>query len=200
MKTKRVLIGISIAAVISAVILISLKAYYVLVAIVIGGLLIGHRELWSLLTTKKLPPFDERVKENTSKAIRNGFVFFALASVVLMLIFSVNREWKPELLHVMGGLFITAGTVYLLSYLFFDRAQPNLSARRLRMLKKFLILAGCSVAVFILGAFLHNIVSLFGIEEAVFFTIATIIAPLGLVVGLIASLVIFIMGLIAQKR
>jgi hypothetical protein len=200
MKTKRVLIGISIAAVISAVILISLKAYYVLVAIVIGGLLIGHRELWSLLTTKKLPPFDERVKENTSKAIRNGFVFFALASVVLMLIFSVNREWKPELLHVMGGLFITAGTVYLLSYLFFDRAQPNLSARRLRMLKKFLILAGSSVAVFILGAFLHNIVSLFGIEEAVFFTIATIIAPLGLVVGLIASLVIFIMGLIAQKR
>ena len=200
MKTKRVLIGISIAAVISAVILISLKAYYVLVAIVIGGLLIGHRELWSLLTTKKLPQFDERVKENTSKAIRNGFVFFALASVVLMLIFSVNREWKPELLHVMGGLFITAGTVYLLSYLFFDRAQPNLSARRLRMLKKFLILAGSSVAVFILGAFLHNIVSLFGIEEAVFFTIATIIAPLGLVVGLIASLVIFIMGLIAQKR
>lgn len=200
MKTKRVLIGISIAAVISAVILISLKAYYVLVAIVIGGLLIGHRELWSLLTTKKLPPFDERVKENTSKAIRNGFVFFALASVVLMLIFSVNREWKPELLHVMCGLFITAGAVYLLSYLFFDRAQPNLSARRLRMLKKFLILAGSSVAVFILGAFLHNIVSLFGIEEAVFFTIATIIAPLGLVVGLIASLVIFIMGLIAQKR
>jgi len=200
MKTKRVLIGISIAAVISAVILISLKAYYVLVAIVIGGLLIGHRELWSLLTTKKLPPFDERVKENTSKAIRNGFVFFTLASVVLMLIFSVNREWKPELLHVMCGLFITAGAVYLLSYLFFDRAQPNLSARRLRMLKKFLILAGSSVAVFILGAFLHNIVSLFGIEEAVFFTIATIIAPLGLVVGLIASLVIFIMGLIAQKR
>jgi len=198
---KRVLIGISIAAVVLAVILISLKAYYVLVAIIVGGLLIGHRELWSLLTTKKLPPFDERVKDNTSRSVRNGFIFFATASVFLMLTFSINQTWKPELLPVLGGLFISSGTVYWLSYLFYDRAEPNISERGLRMLKIFLIVAGSSVAVFILSVFLHNMISgLFGKEEPVFFTIATIIAPLGLVVGLIGSLVLFIMGLTAQRQ
>lgn len=198
---KRVLIGIFTAAVVLAIILISLKAYYVLIAIVIGGVLIGYRELWSLLTTRKLPPFDERVKDNTSHSIRNGFIFFAAASVFLMLIFSINQTWKPELLHVLSSLFISAGVVYLLSYLFYDRVQPNLSERRLKMLKIFLILAGSSVAVFILSVFLHNMISgLFDKEEPVFFVIATIIAPLGLIVGLIGSLVIFVMGLITQKQ
>lgn len=201
MKMKRVLIGISIAAVVLAVILISLRAYYVLVAIIVGGLLISHRELWSLLTTRKLPPFDERVKDNTSRSIRNGFIFISAASVFLMLTFSINQAWEPELLHVLGGLFISAGTVYLLSYLFYDLAEPNLGERRLRMLKIFLIVAGSSVAVFILSVFLHNMISsLFGKEEPVFFTIATIIAPLGLIVGLIGSLVLFVMGLIAQRQ
>jgi len=198
---KRVLIGISIAALVLAIILISLKAYYVLVSIIIGGFLIGHRELWSLLTTRKLPPFDERVKDNTSRSIRNGFIFFVLASVFLMLTFSINQSWKPDLLHVLGSLFIAAGAVYLLSYLFYDRAQPNLSERGSKMLKIFLILAGSSVAVFILSVFLHNMISgLFDKEEPVFFVIATIIAPLGLIVGLIGSLVLFLMGLIAQKQ
>lgn len=201
MKMKRALIGISIAAAVTAIILISFRAYYVLVAIIIGGLLIGHRELWSLLTTRKLPPFDERVRENTSRSIRNGFIFFAAASVFLMLAFSINQTWKPELLHVLGGLFISAGAAYLLSYLFYDRVEPSLSERGLRMLKIFLIVAGSSVAVFILSVFLHNMISgLFGKEEPVFFVIATIIAPLGLVIGLIGSLVLFIQGLIAQKQ
>lgn len=68
------------------------------------------------------------------------------------------------------------------------------------MLKKFLILGGASVAVFFLSAFLHNVLSgLFGIEEPVFFTIAVIVAPLGLAVGLIGSLVIFLKGLLSRS-
>ncbi len=201
MKTKRAIIAICIAAVVLAIILVSLKAYYVLIAIVVGGILISHRELWSLLTTRKLPPFDERVRENTSRSIRNGFIFFTIASIFLMLTFSINQTWKPELLHVLGGLFISTGTVYLLSYLFYDRSQPNLNDRRLKMLKIFLIVAGSSVAVFILSVFLHNMISgLFDKEEPVFFTIATILAPLGLLVGLIGSLVVFIMGLMTQRQ
>ena len=197
---KRVLIGISIAAVILAVILISLKVYYVLLAILLGGLLISHRELWSLITTRKLPPFDERVKENTSRSIRNGFVFFAIALAFLMLILSINQSWEPELLSVLSGLFISTGVIYLFSYLYYDRAEPNLRERGLRMLKIFFIVAGSSVAVFILSVFLHNMISeFFEIEEPVFFVIATIIAPLGFVTGLIGSLVIFFMEIVTQR-
>ena len=68
------------------------------------------------------------------------------------------------------------------------------------MLKIFLIVAGSSVAVFILSVFLHNMISeFFEIEEPVFFVIATIIAPLGFVIGLIGSLVIFFMEIVTQR-
>lgn len=63
-------------------------------------------------------------------------------------------------------------------------------------MNKFLLLAGISLAVFIVSAFLHNMISgLFIIEEPIFFVMITIMAPLAVVVGLIGSLVIFIKGL-----
>lgn len=51
-----------------------------------------------------------------------------------------------------------------------------------------LLLAGLSVAAFVLAAVLHNVVSaLFGIEEAVFFTFATFVAPAVLIAALIRA-------------
>lgn len=198
MKTKTVFLTLGIAALVYAVILISLRAYYVLVAIIAGILIIGHRELWSLIRTKKMPPVDERVRENTGKSIRNGFIFFAVVSVFLMLLLSINLTLNLELIHVLGGLFVSVGAVYLLSYLFYDRAEPNLGERGLRLLRIFLMTAGISLAVFILSAFLHNMISgLFNTEEPVFFIIATILAPLAFAVGLIGSLVIFVKGLLS---
>ena len=65
------------------------------------------------------------------------------------------------------------------------------------MLKIFLLVAGISLGVFIISVFLHNAISgLFKIEEPVFFAIAVFIAPLGMAVGLVGSLVIFIRGLL----
>lgn len=199
MRTVKAFVGLAIAALVFALVLISLKAYYVLAAVIAGLLILGYRDIWSLITTRRIPPLDERLKENTGKAIRNGFVFFAVASIFLMLFLSVNQTVELELLHVVGALFVATGLVYLLSYVFYDRGEPNLSERGVRMLKAFLLVAGISVAVFILSVFLHNMISgLFDIEEPVFFTIAVIIAPLGLLVGLIGSLVVFIMGLVGQ--
>jgi len=88
MKTKRVLLVISIIALVLVVALISVRAYYLTIALVVGTLIMGHREIWSLLRTKRLPPMDERIRENTGKSIRNGFIFFALVSAFLMLFFS----------------------------------------------------------------------------------------------------------------
>ena len=211
MKAKRLLLAVSITALIVTVILISLEAYYVAIALIAGALIIGHRELWSLLRRRKLPPIDERVRENISKSVRNGFIFFALASAFLMLPFSVHLIETPDTIHVLGGLFLSGGTVYLLSYLFYDRAEPRLGERGLRMLKIFLLVAGISLGAFIISVFLHNaIYGLFIVwfgedfwdrigvgDEPVFFFIS-LLSVLALAVGIIGSLVMFIKGLFSK--
>ena len=211
MKTKRAFLAISITALILAVILISLEAYYVAIALVVGILLIGHRELWSLIRTKKMPPVDERVRENTGKSIRNGFIFFVLASAFLMLPFSVRIIETPNTVHVLGGLFLSGGAVYLLSYLFYDRAEPRLGEKGLRMLRIFLLITGISLGAFIISVFLHNaiyglFIHFFGADfwdrigvgdEPVFFFLS-LLSVVAVAVGIIGSLVMFIKGLFSK--
>ena len=201
MKAKRAFLAISIAALVLTIIPISQKAYYVAAAIVVGVLIIGYREIWSLVRTKRMPPVDERVKENVNKSIRNGFIFFVMASIFLMLGLSMNVDLDLDTIHLLGGLFLSSGAIYLLSYVFYDRSEPKLSEKALKMLKVFLILAGISLAVFIISVFLHNIISgLLNVEEPVFFIIAVIISPLAFAAGIIGSLVIFIKGLAGKAN
>ena len=199
MRAEKLLLGIFITALLVTIVLISVEAYYVAIALIIGTLLIGYRELWSLLTTRKLPPLDERIRENIGKSVRNGFLFLVFALAYLMLPFSTILITKPDTAHVLGGLLLSGGAAYLLSFIFYDRVEPKLSGRGLKMLKVFLMTAGISVAVFILGVFLHNALSgLFGVEEPVFFVMSVFLAPLGFTVGLIGSLVLIIQGLLAK--
>jgi len=198
-RTRKVFLSIFLTALVVTIVLISIKAYYVAIALVIGILFVGHRELWSLLRTRKLPPFDERIQENIGKSVRNGFIFLILVIAFLMLPFSTILISKPDTAHILGGLLLSGGAAYMLSFIFYDRVEPKLGERGLKMLKIFLMTAGISVAVFILGVFLHNALSgLFGVEEPVFFFISVFLAPLGFAVGLIGSLVIFIQGLLAK--
>ena len=200
MNTKKLLWAVLIIAVVITIALIAIEQYYVAVALIIGTLIMRHRELWYLIRTRKLPPVDERVRENTGKAIRNGFIYFAAATAFLMLPFGVILTEGPDTVHVLAGLFLSAGLVYLLSYLFYDRVEPKVAERRLKMLKTFLLIAGISVGAFIISVFLHNALSgLFGVEEPVFFCIAVFVAPVALAVGIIGSLVLFIMGLAAKS-
>ncbi len=198
-KTKRAFLAVSITTLIVAIMLVSLRAYYVAIALVVGALLIGHREFWSLIRKRKMPPIDERVRENTSKSIRNGFIFLIIALAFLMLPFSVRIIETPNTVHVLGGLFLSAGAVYLFSYLFYDRVKPKLDEGRLKMLKTFLLVTGISLGAFIISIFLHNVIrGLFDIEEPVFFVIAVFISPLAFAIGIIGSLVIFIKGLFSK--
>jgi hypothetical protein len=196
MKIRTVLLAISISALIVSIVLISVKAYYVAIALIAGVLLFGHRELWFLLKNRSLPPFDERIHDNIAKAVRNAFIFTIIALAFLMLPFTVFIISSSDTANILGGLFVSSGAVYVLSYLFYDRIEPKLAKRELKMLKIFMITAGISLATFILGVFLHNALSaLFKVEEPVFFIISVFIAPLGFAVGIIGSLVIFIYGL-----
>ena len=199
MRTRKVFISIFVTALLVTIVLISIKAYYVAIALAIGILLFGYRELWSLIKTGKLPPFDERIRGNIGKSVRNGFLFLVVTLAFLMLPFTTILVTKPDTAHILGSLLLSGGAAYLLSFIFYDRVEPKLGERGLRMLRIFLLTAGISVAVFILSVFLHNALSgLFGIEEPVFFFISIFLAPLGFAVGMIGSLVIFIQGLLAK--
>ena len=211
MKTRRAFLTVSITTFIVTIILISLRAYYVVIALVVGALLMRHREIWSLIRRRKLPPIDERVRENTSKSIRNGFIFIVIALVFLMLPFSVRIIETPDTVHVLGGLLLSTGVVYLFSYLFYDRVKPKLDEGRLKILGIFLLVTGISLGVFIISVFLHNVI--YGLcilwfgedfwgrngagDEPVFFIIA-LLSVLSFAVGLIGSLVMFIKGLFSR--
>jgi hypothetical protein len=127
--------------------------------------------------------------------VRNGFIFFAIALAFLMLPFSVRLTEIPDTIHIIVGLFLSGGTVYLLSYLYYDRAEPRLGETGLRMMRTFLLVAATSFAVGIISVVLHNFVgALLGTEEPVFFFIS-LISAVAFAVGITGSLAIFIKGL-----
>jgi hypothetical protein len=193
---KKLIWTIFILTLVAIVVLIAAEQYYVSVALVIGLVILGHREIWFLLKYRKLPPVDERVRENTGKAVRNGFIYFAAATALLILPFTEIITDNVKTVHVLAGLFLSAGLVYLLSYLYYDRAEPKMDGRPLKLLKTFLLIIGLSIGTFIVGVFLHSALgALFGIEEPVFFIIAVILSPAALAAGIIGSLVLVIIGL-----
>ncbi len=78
--------------------------------------------------------------------------------------------------------------------LFHDQMEPKLAERRLKMLKAFLLVAGISLAVGIVGTVGHNtIYGLTEIEEPVIFTIA-LVGIYAFDAATIGSLVMFIKG------
>ena len=78
--------------------------------------------------------------------------------------------------------------------LFHDQVEPKIAERRLKMLKAFLLVAGISFAVAIVGIIGHNVIyGLTKVEEPVFFIIA--LAGLYLFdIATISGLVIFLKG------
>ena len=84
--------------------------------------------------------------------------------------------------------------------IFHDQMEPKLAERRLKRLKVFLLVAGISLAVGIVGVILHNaIYGLSGVEEPVFFVIA-LVGLYVFVIATIGGLVIFIKGRRKQDK
>ncbi len=78
--------------------------------------------------------------------------------------------------------------------LFHDQVEPEIAERRLKKLKAFLLVAGISLAVGIVGVVVHNaIYGLSGVEEPVFFVIA-LVGLWAFLVATIGGLVIFFKG------
>ncbi len=200
MKTKKAFLSLFITAIVMIIIFFLLEVYYAVGAIVIGVLIIGHRELWSLIRKRKLPPIDERVKENINKSIRNSFIFFGAASFLTMLFYIADKyePIQPRMEYFLGGLLLSVGIVYTLSYLFYDRVEANLDRKGLKIIRIFSLLAGISLIVFTINAFFVNTIFP-SIEFLAFHRILLYVSPFVFAVGVIGSTIIFIKGLFVRS-
>ena len=169
MKTRWILIIYIALSLLGLMVLLSRENVYVVAAIIIGILLLGHREIWSLIRYRMMPVIDERVKENLTGAMRFTGVFFFVASIVLILLLRFNVFKGTSTGLIISGQLVIVGLVYLLSYYYYDRVRPNLGETATRWLKSFLITAILSLSTAALSIVLHNFVSyLLDTEEAFF--------------------------------
>jgi hypothetical protein len=196
-KMRKALLTAVIIALILMVSLISLREYYVAIALGVEVLLVFRRELWHLVRYRRFPPFDERVQENIKKAARNSFVYMSVATVFLTLAYALNIDYVVDYqpLQVFGWLLVSSGLVYLLGYIFYDRVEPKLRPPEVGRFWNFLRVAGIAFGSGITSIFLHNVIARLGVEEPVFFVIGVLLAPLAMGVGLVGGLVFFIKGL-----
>jgi hypothetical protein len=202
MKTKKALLATIIIALVLMVALITIREYYITIALAIEVLLIFRREIWYLARHRALPPFDERVQENVKKSGRNSFFYMSVAAIFLMLAYAINIDYVVDYtpLQVLSWLLISGGLVYLLSYIFYDHSEPKLRASEIERFWTFLRIVGIAFGSGITSIFLHNAIGRFGgVEEPVFFVIGVLLAPLAMIVGLVGSLVFFIKGLYRKQ-
>jgi hypothetical protein len=201
MKTRLILIAYAVISLLVLMILLSRENVYVVLALIVGFLLLGHRELWSLIRYRRLPIIDERVKNNLTSAMRLTGVFFFIASIVLILMMRFNVFQDTPTALIIGGQLVIVGIVYVVAYHYYDRVRPSLGERAMRWLRICLITAGLSLSTIALAIALHNLVSAwFGFEEAFFFILGLLVAPAVLAASLLGSLAIFIKGLGASFR
>jgi hypothetical protein len=197
---KAIALTLAAIALLGLLVLLSRENILVAVVILVGFLLLGHREIWSLLRHHRMPVIDERVQSNLTSAMRATGIFFFIAIVVLLLLFRFNvfKNTPKEL--IISGQLVVVGVVYLLSYYYYDRVLPALAKQGRKWKKIFLISAGVSLAAIPLSILLHNLVDMvFHFEEAVFFILAVLVGPAALVLSLLGLLVIYLTGLFGSS-
>jgi predicted transporter len=196
MKIRWILIIYAAISVLGLMMLLSRENVYVVLALVLGFLLLGHRELWSFVRYRRPPIIDERVRDNLTSAMKLTGVFFFIASIVLILMmrFNIFHDTPKEL--IVSGLLVIVGVVYLIGYHYYDRVRPNLGERATYWLRRCMITAGLSLSTIALAITLHNMVSAwFGFEEAFFFILGLLVAPAILIASLLGSMAVYIKGL-----
>jgi hypothetical protein len=200
MKVRFILIAYAVVSVLGLMLLLSRENLYTVLALLIGFMLLGHRELWSLIRYRRMPVIDERVRANLTGAVRATGVFFGIAGVVLILLlhFDVFENVPAGLL--ISCLLVAVGLVYVISYHYYDRVCPGMGERAARWFRICLAAAGLSLSTIALAIVLHNLAGAwFGFEEAFFFILGVLVAPAVMVVSLLGGLGIYLRGLFASS-
>jgi hypothetical protein len=196
LKKKVILISYSIICVLILMLMLAKENIFIIAAIALGFVMIGHREIWSLIKYHRMPVIDERVKDNLNGAMRLTGFFFFIASIILILLmrFNVLRDTSKEAL--ISGQLLLVGLVYILSYYYYDRVQPNIGERSMHWVKVCLVTAGVSIGTAAISIVLHNLIgALFDFEEAVFFILGVLVAPGVFVLSILGLVILYVKGL-----
>jgi hypothetical protein len=201
MKMRYTLIIYAGISILGLMLLLSRENIYVVAALLLSFMLLGHRELWSLIRYRRLPVIDERVRNNLTNAMRLTGIFFFIASIMLILLIRFNVFKDVPIGLIISGQLVFVGIVYVAGYHYYDRVRPNLGERAMRWFQICLMTAGLSLSTIALAIVLHNLVSYwFDFEEAFFFILGLLVAPGILAASLLGILVIFIKGLWVSIR
>lgn len=200
MKNKKTFWVFSITALVIAITFLALRFYSIAAVIIIGALLTGHREIWSLIRYRKMPPHDERVHDNINKSIRNSFLAFIIISLVTLLFYVAEEFARLDLEYYLVALILLIGLVYVISYLFYDKIEANLGKRDIKALRIFAVFEVASLVFFILTIFFPSMIGLFpGITDDVIILRIVTFIPIGVFsLGIIGSSVIFVKGLFVR--
>jgi hypothetical protein len=194
MKTKAAFLTFTISALLVSIVFIILKAYFTAAVVFIGLLILGHRELWALISRRKLPPIDERVSENVNRAIRNSFAFFIMVSIITMFLYISDQQYIFRPLDFLGALLLSVGLVYAVSYLFYDRIEAKFDSRQIKTLRMLLITVVVSALVFIIDAFFIN-----RLVSFTFHIVLLYVSALAFTIGIIGCTTIFLKGLLSRS-
>jgi hypothetical protein len=131
------------------------------------------------------------LKDKLIRSIFWALVAVFVISVCMIFIRPISRlyfgEDNPKL---MGFIFFISAGVFLLC-LGVTLLVLTIKRKTSGLRKNFLLLVGASAAALPVFVILHNLVSgLFGIEEAVFFILATLVCPIGFLVGAVSTIII----------
>lgn len=200
MKTKKTFWVFSVTALLITIIFIALKFYSIAAVIIIGAIIAGHREIWSLIRYRKMPPHDERVNDNINKSIRNGFLAFIIISLITLLFYVTEEFARIDLEYYLVALILLVELVYVISYLFYDKIEANLGKRDIKALKILAVFEVASLVFFILTIFFPSWVFLFsGITDDVLMLRFLDLFPIGVfVLAIIGSSAIFVKGLFVR--
>jgi len=119
-------------------------------------------------------------------------IFWALAGVFVVI---VSNMLIPGLIPALRGYMAFLMPISWVVFFLLGLTLIILTIKKKvqGLLKKFSLLTGASAVGFLVFVFLHNAVyGLFGVEEPFFFILAVIICPLGFLVGLVGSAILFI--------
>jgi peptidoglycan/LPS O-acetylase OafA/YrhL len=124
-----------------------------------------------------------------SKLIQS--IFWAVVAVFIIIICAMFLRIPLAENLPLGYVFLPGiAVLFLLGVVLIVLTVKTKAGGRL---KKFLLLTGFSAAGLPVFAVLHNVVSgFFNIEEAVFFILATLVCPLGFLVGAIGTIVLMV--------
>ena len=136
------------------------KIYFAAAALVISWMVASYRELWSLIRFFKLPPVDERTKDNVSRALINSLVVFSLVMIVTIILYiTLPLSFiRPELETYLAVILACIGVVYALSYLYFDRIEADLTEGKTRILRYCVTIGLISLFILFLNAFYAHVI------------------------------------------